>query len=154
MQGQARLPQAWRHFRPARAPQSTFRDRRTPIPSHHRTIESIDASLNPSMTTTVLIAFCTCPNEEVAARIAETLVAERLAACVNQVPGVRSTYLWQGEIVHDGETLLLIKTTDARFEALAARLRELHPYELPEIVATPVSRGLAEYLKWVSTCTE
>jgi periplasmic divalent cation tolerance protein len=106
------------------------------------------------MTTTVLIAFCTCPNEDVAARIAETLVAERLAACVNQVSGVRSTYLWQGEIVDDGETLLLIKTTDARFEALTARLRELHPYELPEIVATPVSRGLAEYLQWVSTCTE
>jgi len=106
------------------------------------------------MTATVLIVLCTCPDEEVAGRIAETLVAERLAACVNQVAGVRSTYLWLGEIAHDAETLLLIKTTDGRFGALAARLRELHPYELPEVVAIPVSRGLPEYLQWVTTCTE
>jgi periplasmic divalent cation tolerance protein len=106
------------------------------------------------MPATVLIAFCTCPNEAVAEQIAEVLVAERLAACVNQVPGLRSTYLWQGEIVRDAETLLLIKTTDARFDMLAARLRELHPYELPEIVATTVSHGLTEYLQWVNTCTE
>ena len=105
------------------------------------------------MTTTLLLTFCTCPNEEVGTRIAETLVAEGLAACVNQVPGLQSVYLWQGETTRDAETLLLIKTTDSRFDAMATRLRELHPYELPEIIAVPVTRGLTEYLQWVSTCT-
>lgn len=105
------------------------------------------------MTANVLLTLCTCPDDATALRIAEALVSEGLAACVNRVPGLTSVYLWQDKIEHDAETLLLIKTTDARFEALAARLRELHPYELPEIVAVPVTRGLPEYLQWVSTCT-
>lgn len=105
------------------------------------------------MTTSVLVALCTCPSEDIAARIAETLVADGLAACVNQLPGVQSVYLWQGEIAKDAEVLLLIKTTESRFDAMTARIRELHPYELPEIIALPVTRGLTEYLEWVSTCT-
>ena len=105
------------------------------------------------MTTDVLLVFCTCPDEATAAQIAETLVVERLAACVNRLPELTSTYLWQGNVEQDGETLLLVKTTNARFDALCARLGELHPYELPEIIATPVTKGLPQYLQWVSTCT-
>jgi periplasmic divalent cation tolerance protein len=105
------------------------------------------------MTTDVLLAFCTCPDEDTAARIAEALVIERLAACVNRLPTLTSVYLWQGKMESDIETLLLIKSTNARFDALCKRLRELHPYELPEIIATPVTKGLPEYLRWVSTCT-
>lgn len=105
------------------------------------------------MTSEVLLVFCTCPDEETGARIAETLVMERLAACVNRLPALVSVYLWQDKLEHDTETLLLIKTTNARFDALRTRLCELHPYELPEIVATPVTKGLPEYLQWVSTCT-
>ena len=105
------------------------------------------------MATDVLLALCTCPDQAVANRVAEALVRERLAACVNQIAGVTSLYLWKGGLEQDSEILLLIKTTDARFDALAARLRELHPYELPEIVATPIGRGLPEYLQWVRTCT-
>ena len=104
------------------------------------------------MTTDVLLVFCTCPDEATAAQIAETLVVERLAACVNRLPELTSTYLWQGNVEQDGETLLLVKTTNARFDALCARLGELHPYELPEIIATPVTKGLPQYLQWVSTC--
>jgi len=101
----------------------------------------------------VLLVFCTCPDEETAARIAEALVEERLAACVNRLPALTSVYLWQGKVERDAETLLLIKTADARFDALRARLCVLHPYELPEIIAVPVTRGLPAYLQWVSTCT-
>ncbi len=100
-----------------------------------------------------LVVFCTCPDDETAARIAETLVVERLAACVNRLSALTSVYLWQDKVERDTETLLLIKTTDARFEALRARLCELHPYEIPEIIAIPVTRGLPGYLEWVHTCT-
>ncbi|MCG6861011.1 MAG: divalent-cation tolerance protein CutA, partial [Chromatiaceae bacterium] len=84
---------------------------------------------------------------------AETLVIERLSACVNRLPPLTSVYRWQDKVERDTEILLLIKTTKARFEALCTRLCELHPYELPEIIATSVAEGLPEYLRWVSTCT-
>ncbi len=105
------------------------------------------------MTETVLLAFCTCPNEVVAEAIADTLVGEKLAACVNLLPGIRSIYAWQGEIQRDAEVMLLIKTSTARFAALTQRLPELHPYDLPEIIAIPVSHGLPPYLEWVLACT-
>ena len=99
--------------------------------------------------TAILFCCCTCPDADSAQKLAETLVGERLAACVNRLPGVLSTYRWQGEVHTDGEELLLIKTTAARFEVLKARLLELHPYELPELVALPVEHGHAAYLDWV-----
>lgn len=105
------------------------------------------------MTETVLLAFCTCPNEVVAEAIADILVGEKLAACVNLLPGIRSIYAWQGEIQRDAEVMLLIKTSTARFVALTQRLPELHPYDLPEIIAIPVSHGLPPYLEWVRACT-
>jgi len=101
----------------------------------------------------VLIVYCTCPDEATAAGIADALVVEKLAACVSRVPGMTSVYLWEDAIQHESETLLLIKTTAARFEPLLLRLCELHPYDLPEIIATSVTAGLPEYLQWVSTCT-
>ena len=104
------------------------------------------------MASDVLLALCTCPDQSVANRIADTLVNEGLAACINQIAGVKSVYLWKGGLEHDSEILLLIKTTGSRFDALAARLLQLHPYELPEIIATPIDRGLPEYLQWVRTC--
>ena len=98
---------------------------------------------------TVLLCLGTCPDAETAARLAETLVCEGLAACVNRLPDVRSTYRWQGEVHTDAEELLLIKTTAARFEAMQARWLALHPYALPELIALPVARGHAAYLDWV-----
>ena len=103
----------------------------------------------PAAPDAVLLCYCTCPDAASAQAIAGTLVDERLAACVNRLPGVISTYRWQGGVASEGEELLLIKTTAARFEALKARLLELHPYELPELVAVPVQRGHAAYLDWV-----
>lgn len=97
----------------------------------------------------VLLALSTCPDADSAARIARTLVAEDLAACVQRLPGLVSCYRWQGETREDAEVLLLIKTTTARFGALKARLPALHPYTVPELVALSVSDGLDAYLDWV-----
>lgn len=97
----------------------------------------------------VRVALSTAPDAETGARIARALVEERLAACVNLVPGVRSIYRWQGRVEDAGEVLLLIKTRAERVDALASRLRALHPYEVPELLALPVSAGLGPYLDWV-----
>jgi periplasmic divalent cation tolerance protein len=97
----------------------------------------------------VLLCYCTCPNAESAQHLADALVGEALAACVNRIPGIHSTYRWKGEVTTDAEELLLIKTTASRFEALKERLLALHPYELPELIAVPVERGHAAYLDWV-----
>jgi periplasmic divalent cation tolerance protein len=105
------------------------------------------------MSTSVLIALCTCPDAEIAGRIARALVGEGLAACVSTVPGVTSVYLWEGAVQTDTEVQLLIKTTAARLPVLIDRVRELHPYELPEVIAVPVIGGLPDYLQWVQTCT-
>ncbi|MBA2077130.1 divalent-cation tolerance protein CutA [Rhodanobacter sp. PCA2] len=97
----------------------------------------------------ILLCLCTCPDAASAQKLAETLVGERLAACVNRLPGVLSTYRWQGKVGTDSEELLLIKTTADRFDALKARLLALHPYELPELIAVPIENGHATYLDWV-----
>jgi len=102
---------------------------------------------------TVLVCFCTCPDADSATRLADALVAERLAACVNVVPGLRSVYHWQGAIERSDETLLLIKTSRDRLEALTMRVCDLHPYELPELVAVEVTGGLSTYLDWVAEQT-
>lgn len=93
------------------------------------------------MPDSVLICYCTCPDAGSARTLAEALVGEGLAACVNRLPGVQSTYRWKGEVVTDSEELLMIKTTTARFPALKERLLALHPYELPELIAVPVAQG-------------
>ena len=98
---------------------------------------------------TVLLCYSACPDAASAQNIAEALVGEQLAACVNQLPGVRSTYRWQGAVIHDDEVLLLIKTTGGQLESLRQRLLQLHPYELPELIAVPVDHGHAAYLDWV-----
>jgi periplasmic divalent cation tolerance protein len=97
----------------------------------------------------VVVAFTSCPSREAANSIARTLVVERLAACINQIPGVTSTYIWRDVLQTDVETILMIKTTSGKFEALKARVKELHPYELPELIAIPVCAGAENYLAWV-----
>lgn len=101
----------------------------------------------------VRLVFCTCPDAAIADRIADTLVGERLAACVNVVPGLRSVYRWQGTLERADEVLLLIKTGSERVPALTARIGQLHPYELPEVIAVEVAGGLAAYLTWIAEQT-
>ncbi|HOU54125.1 MAG TPA: divalent-cation tolerance protein CutA [Myxococcota bacterium] len=95
------------------------------------------------------VVLITAPAGEVAQGIARVLVEDRLAACVNRVPGVSSTYRWKGEVVEDAEDLLILKTTQDRLEALLARVREIHPYTVPEVLALEVAAGATSYLDWV-----
>jgi periplasmic divalent cation tolerance protein len=99
--------------------------------------------------TDVVVALSTCPNEDIARSIAETLVTEGLAACVNRLSGLRSTYIWDGRLQDDAEILLMIKSCRARLQDLEARLKTLHPYELPELLVLPVAGGNEGYLDWV-----
>ena len=97
----------------------------------------------------VSIVFVTAGNEEEAATIGRTLVEEGLAACAGIVNPIRSIYRWQGQIHDEQEYLIIIKTATSQFEALQERVRELHSYEVPEIISFPIARGLPEYLEWV-----
>jgi periplasmic divalent cation tolerance protein len=103
--------------------------------------------------TDALVVLVTTPTAERAAELARALVEERLAACGNVVPGLRSVYRWEGKVQDEPEALLLLKTTRARFEALRARVVALHPYEVPEVVALPVEAGSAPYLAWIAAET-
>ena len=95
----------------------------------------------------------TVPDEGVAETLARTLVEEGLAACVNVIPGMRSIYRWEGALQDDSEVMLVIKSQRKRSQALAARIKDLHPYELPEVLVLPVSGGSVPYLDWIATET-
>jgi periplasmic divalent cation tolerance protein len=95
------------------------------------------------------IVLCTVPNEAVASQVAHALLDEHLVACVNVLPDVRSFYRWQGKIEDERELLLVMKTWGDRYAALEARVRELHPYEVCEVLAFDVAQGSAAYLAWL-----
>jgi periplasmic divalent cation tolerance protein len=96
----------------------------------------------------ILVVLTTVPDEATGERIGRTLVGESLAACVNMVPGLRSFYVWEGTLHDDRELLLVAKIRADRFDAYEARMRELHPYSVPEIVAIPPARVHRPYLEW------
>ncbi len=100
------------------------------------------------------LCYCSCPDAASADRIAQALVAERLAACVNILPGMRSVYRWEGAVEQADELLLLIKTSAARVDAMTLRITQLHPYELPELIAVEVAAGLPAYLAWIAAETD
>ena len=100
------------------------------------------------MSDEVVLAFSTFPDLETARRIARELVTENFAACANVIPKIESIYRWQGKIEQGDETLVLFKTTAARFAAFEEKLKSLHPYDVPEIICTPIA-GWPPYLDWV-----
>lgn len=102
----------------------------------------------------LVLVWTTLPEESLAASVADTLVEEQLAACVHVLPGGRSCYRWQGAIHREVEWTLLIKTRQALYPRLEARLRTLHPYEVPEILLTPVMGSLPDYREWVLDATK
>ncbi len=105
------------------------------------------------MDSQALVVYCSCPDQAIAERIAEAVVNERLAACVNLISGLTSIYRWEGQLQRDAELLLIIKTRSAVYSQLEARLRQLHPYQLPEIIALPIHTGSADYLNWIAANT-
>ena len=100
-----------------------------------------------------LLVLTNLPDRAAAEKLAEALVQEHVAACVNILAPCRSVYRWQGAVQHDEEHPMLIKTTSESYAALEAAIRARHPYELPEIVAVPIERGLPAYLDWVAAQT-
>lgn len=96
-----------------------------------------------------LLVLTTCPDRDSARRLAEMLVTQRLAACVNIASGVESVYRWKDQIERSAELLLFIKTRADRYAAVEAAVRAHHPYELPEVLAVPVAKGLGAYLGWI-----
>jgi len=100
-----------------------------------------------------LLVITNLPDRAAAEKLADALIRQRVAACVNILAPCRSVYRWKAEVQHDEEHPVLIKTTLDRYAALEAAIREMHPYELPEIVAVPIERGLPAYLDWLATET-
>src|SRR3954463_8447868 len=98
-----------------------------------------------------LLVFTNLPDREAAERLAERLIGEKLAACVNILAPCRSLYRWKGAVQHDEEHPMLIKTTLERYPELERALRAGHPYELPEIIAVPIEQGLPAYLEWLAS---
>jgi periplasmic divalent cation tolerance protein len=102
----------------------------------------------------IVVVFVTAASEEEAARLGRTLVEERLAACVNVIGPIRSIYRWEGAVREDAEHLLMMKARRVDVDALAARVRALHSYDVPEVVALDVTGGSAPYLAWVAAATD
>jgi len=109
--------------------------------------------MNRSRASGLIVVLVTCPSPKIGENIARALVEDRLAACVNVVSGLISIYRWQGKVCRDAETLLLIKTRRTKFSALSRRVKALHPYSVPEIIALPVGVGSGPYLSWVRDST-
>lgn len=97
----------------------------------------------------VVIVMVTASNQDEAVKIADQVVRSRLAACVSMIPSIHSTYWWEGKIINDQESLLLIKTTSDKFNFLEETIRQIHSYKVPEIIAVPIIKGFLPYLEWV-----
>ncbi len=100
-----------------------------------------------------IVLFITAPAEETSARIARTLVEEKLAGCVNIIKDIRSIYFWQGKVEDESEVLLIAKTRRELFNKLKDRVKSIHPYSVPEIIAMPIIAGSEDYLKWLDETT-
>ena len=96
-----------------------------------------------------IVVFVTAPSSEVAANLAKTLVTEKLVACVNSLPGLRSIYMWEDKVCDEEEVLCVLKTRRELFPALRDRVTALHPFQVPEIIALPLVDGSAPYLAWL-----
>ena len=98
-----------------------------------------------------LIVYCSVPDAKTGATLASALVEEGLCACVNKLPSIMSYYMYEGKFYEEGEELLIIKTDSTHFERLKERIESLHPYEVPEIIAAPITHGNSSYLQWLES---
>ncbi|XP_076891101.1 protein CutA, chloroplastic-like [Bidens hawaiensis] len=100
-----------------------------------------------------IVVYVTVPNKEAGKKLAGSIVKEKLAACVNRVPGIESVYLWNGEIQTDSEELLIIKTRESLLDALTEHVKQNHEYDVPEVIALPITGGSVPYLEWLKNST-
>ncbi|OIV97863.1 hypothetical protein TanjilG_12620 [Lupinus angustifolius] len=100
-----------------------------------------------------IVVYVTVPNKESGKKLAESIVKEKLAACVNRVPGIESVYQWKGEIQTDSEELLIIKTRQSLLEALTEHVKANHEYDVPEVISLPINGGNLKYLEWIKEST-
>lgn len=106
-----------------------------------------------SSTVPSIVVYVTVPNKEEGKKLAQSIIKEKLAGCVNRVPGIESIYWWNDKIETDAEELLIIKTRQSLLEALTAHVKANHPYEVPEVISLPISGGNHDYLKWLKENT-
>lgn len=100
-----------------------------------------------------IVVYVTVPNKEAGKKLAESIVTEKLAACVNRVPGIESVYQWEGKIQTDSEELLIIKTRQSLLEALTDHVKANHEYDVPEVISLPITGGNLKYLEWLKEST-
>ena len=101
-----------------------------------------------------IVIYSTCPDIESAERISRHIVEQRMAACVNLIPGITSIYTWDGNIQRDQEVLLVMKSTKDRFDDIQNLISDEHPYDLPELIAVPITESSPDYLEWIKQCTK
>ncbi|XP_054789139.1 protein CutA, chloroplastic-like isoform X1 [Prosopis cineraria] len=121
----------------------------------HSAATSVGTKAMEEKTATVpsIVVYVTVPSKDAGKKLAESIVRERLAACVNRVPGVESVYEWKGEIQADSEELLIIKTRESLLEALTEHVKANHEYEVPEVISLPITGGNLKYLEWIKDST-
>ncbi|KAL3514250.1 hypothetical protein ACH5RR_026967 [Cinchona calisaya] len=119
-----------------------------------RSVQSTNIRMEASnKTVPSIVVYVTVPNKEAGKKLAESIIKEKLAACVNRVPGVESVYEWKGEIQTDSEELLIIKTRESLLEALTEHVKANHEYEVPEVISLPITGGNLQYLEWIKNTT-
>ncbi|WOL02773.1 protein CutA 1, chloroplastic-like [Canna indica] len=106
-----------------------------------------------STTVPSIVVYVTVPNREAGMKLAESIIKERLAACVNRVPGIESVYWWEGKVQTDSEELLIIKTRESLLGALTEHVKSNHEYDVPEVIAMPITGGNLKYLEWIKDST-
>ncbi|WOL12469.1 protein CutA 1, chloroplastic-like isoform X1 [Canna indica] len=106
-----------------------------------------------STTVPSIVVYVTVPNKEAGKKLAESIITEKLAACVNRVPGIESVYWWDGKVQTDSEELLIIKTRESLLTALTEHVKSNHEYDVPEVIALPISGGHLKYLEWIKNST-
>ncbi|XP_014501129.1 protein CutA 1, chloroplastic isoform X2 [Vigna radiata var. radiata] len=106
-----------------------------------------------STTVPSIVVYVTVPNKDAGKKLAESIVTEKLAACVNRVPGIESVYQWEGKIQTDSEELLIIKTRQSLLEALTEHVKANHEYDVPEVISLPITGGNLKYLEWIKEST-
>uniref|UniRef100_A0A0D9VQH1 Uncharacterized protein n=1 Tax=Leersia perrieri TaxID=77586 RepID=A0A0D9VQH1_9ORYZ len=119
-------------------------------------VRGVSSARMESASTTVpsIVVYVTVPNREAGKKLSQSIISEKLAACVNIVPGIESVYWWEGKVQSDSEELLIIKTRESLLNALTEHVKANHEYDVPEVIALPITGGSTKYLEWIKNTTK